>query len=244
MNRANPLRRALGVTLFALATQALAYPDKPVQYIIPFAPGGESDVTARLQAQVFSAKYRQEMIVLNKPGAGGALVWSQLNNMPGDGYTIAGVNLPHIVLQPLEPETQYKTREVLPGRPIDLDLKLLCDKAEARGCRSRMGDQDHAPKGLFPARREGLRYLFRCLVNRLDDGDIEEQLVHQSQNPAPDDVRAENPGEENYDRSDQDSQARNVTAEHTLGKGRRPGIEQIEQPGYDEDAGADGDEDE
>jgi tripartite-type tricarboxylate transporter receptor subunit TctC len=114
VNRANPLRRALGVTLFALATQALAYPDKPVQYIIPFAPGGESDVTARLQAQVFSAKYRQEMIVLNKPGAGGALVWSQLNNMPGDGYTIAGVNLPHIVLQPLEPETQYKTEDITP----------------------------------------------------------------------------------------------------------------------------------
>ena len=114
MNRANPLRRALGVTLVALATQALAYPDKPVQYIIPFAPGGESDVTARLQAQVFSAKYKQEMIVLNKPGAGGALVWSQLNNMPGDGYTIAGVNLPHIVLQPLEPETQYKTEDITP----------------------------------------------------------------------------------------------------------------------------------
>jgi tripartite-type tricarboxylate transporter receptor subunit TctC len=114
MTRATLLRRACGVAFFALATQALAYPDKPVQYIIPFAPGGESDVTARLQAQVFSAKYKQEMIVVNKPGAGGALVWSQLNNMPGDGYTIAGVNLPHIVLQPLEPETQYKTEDITP----------------------------------------------------------------------------------------------------------------------------------
>ena len=97
-----------------LAPVALAYPDKPVQYVIPFVPGGESDLVARLQAQVFSAKFKQEMIVVNKPGAGGALAWSQMNNMPGDGHTIVGVNLPHIVLQPLEPETQYKTEDITP----------------------------------------------------------------------------------------------------------------------------------
>ena len=96
-----------------LAAQA-AYPDKPVQYIIPFAPGGESDIAARFQQQVFKAKYNQDLIVSNKPGAGGALAWSQLNNMPGDGYTIMGVNLPHIVLQPLEPGTQFRTEDITP----------------------------------------------------------------------------------------------------------------------------------
>ena len=107
-------RRFAGLVMLVLAPIALAYPDKPVQYIIPFAPGGESDVAARLQAKVFSAKYKQEMIVINKAGAGGALAWSQMNNMPGDGHTIVGVNLPHIVLQPLEPETQYKTEDITP----------------------------------------------------------------------------------------------------------------------------------
>ena len=107
-------RWSAGIVGLAVAAIAFAYPDKPVQYIIPFAPGGESDIAARLQAQAFSAKYKQEMVVVNKAGAGGALVWSQLNNMPGDGYTIAGVNLPHIVLQPLEPETQYKTDDITP----------------------------------------------------------------------------------------------------------------------------------
>ena len=101
------------VALFAVPL-SLAYPDKPVQYVIPFAPGGESDVAARLQAQVFSAKFKQEMIVVNKPGAGGALAWSQLNAMPGDGHTVVGVNLPHIVLQPLEPGTQFKTEDITP----------------------------------------------------------------------------------------------------------------------------------
>ena len=109
-----PTRRFAAVLMLALAPLALAYPDKPVQYVIPFVPGGESDLVARLQAQVFSTKFKQEMIVVNKAGAGGALAWSQMNSMPGDGHTIVGVNLPHIVLQPLEPGTQFKTEDITP----------------------------------------------------------------------------------------------------------------------------------
>ena len=54
------------------------------------------------------------MIVVNKAGAGGGLAWSQMNSMPGDGYTIVGVNLPHIVLQPLEGNVNFKTEDVTP----------------------------------------------------------------------------------------------------------------------------------
>ena len=114
MNASTIARSLAGVVALALATAAVGYPDKPVQYIIPFAAGGESDIAARLQAQAFSEKYKKEMIVINKPGAGGALAWTQMNSMPGDGHTIVGVNLPHIVLQPLEPETQYKTEDITP----------------------------------------------------------------------------------------------------------------------------------
>jgi tripartite-type tricarboxylate transporter receptor subunit TctC len=114
MNTPAVARNIAGVVALALASVAGAYPDKPVQYIIPFAAGGESDIAARLQAQAFQIKYKQEMVVVNKPGAGGALAWSQMNNMPGDGHTIVGVNLPHIVLQPLEPETQFKTEDITP----------------------------------------------------------------------------------------------------------------------------------
>ncbi|HSN92821.1 MAG TPA: tripartite tricarboxylate transporter substrate binding protein [Anaeromyxobacteraceae bacterium] len=115
----NPRRLAgiaLGLASALAAGRASAggYPDKPVQYIIPFSAGGESDVAARLQAQLFSTKFKQEMIVVNKPGAGGALAWSQLNGMPGDGYTIMGTNVPHIILQPLEPNTPYKTEDITP----------------------------------------------------------------------------------------------------------------------------------
>jgi tripartite-type tricarboxylate transporter receptor subunit TctC len=82
------------------------------RYVIGFAPGGESDIVARLQQGVWRRKFSQELVIESKPGAGGALAWSQLNTMPGDGYTIMGTNLPHIVLQPLEGNVQYKTEDI------------------------------------------------------------------------------------------------------------------------------------
>ena len=114
MNASGVARIGAAIVFAVLATASAAYPDKPVQYIIPFAAAGESDVAARLQAQVFQAKYGKEMIVINKPGAGGALAWSQMNSMPGDGHTVIGVNLPHIVLQPLEPDASFKTEDITP----------------------------------------------------------------------------------------------------------------------------------
>jgi tripartite-type tricarboxylate transporter receptor subunit TctC len=99
-----------------VATSAVAqpasYPDKPVRYIVPFAPGGESDVGARFQQVVFRNKFKQELIIESKPGGGGALAWSQLNTFPGDGYTLVSTNLPHIILQPMEGQVQYKTEDI------------------------------------------------------------------------------------------------------------------------------------
>ena len=92
---------------------AADYPERSVQYLIPFAAGGESDVVARLQQHAFAQKFKQEMVVINRPGGGGALVWQQLNTLPGDGYTIAGINLPHVVLQPIEGTVSYKTDDLV-----------------------------------------------------------------------------------------------------------------------------------
>jgi tripartite-type tricarboxylate transporter receptor subunit TctC len=102
-----------GAVAASLALPArAAFPEKPIRYIIPFAPGGESDVAARLQQPVFRRKFGQELVIESKPGAGGALAWSQLNSLVGDGYTVMGTNLPHIVLQPLEGNVQYKTDDI------------------------------------------------------------------------------------------------------------------------------------
>lgn len=107
-------RASIATLVMMMGSAHAAYPDKAVQYIIPFTAGGESDYVARLQSEIFKNKYKQSMIVVNRPGAGGGLVWGQLNSLPADGYTIAGVNLPHIVLQPLEGSVTYKTEDIIP----------------------------------------------------------------------------------------------------------------------------------
>lgn len=86
--------------------------DKQIQYIIPFPAAGESDLVARIQSDIAIKKYNQPMIVLNRAGAGGATVWSQMNSYPADGTNIVGVNIPHIILQPLQEGTQFKTSDI------------------------------------------------------------------------------------------------------------------------------------
>src|SRR5258706_15126 len=114
MHRLRTILASLGVLAALASGAALAYPDKPVHYYIGFAAGGESDIAARFQQQVFRKKYSHEMLIEYKPGAGGGLAWAQLNGMPADGYSIMGVNLPTIVLQPMEGEVQYKTEDIAP----------------------------------------------------------------------------------------------------------------------------------
>ena len=91
------------------------YPSKPVTYIIPFNPGGESDVTARFQEPYFKEVTGQDVVIQYKPGAGGATAWAQLNGYAADGYTIMNVNFPHAILQPAIKEVGYQTDEVMPA---------------------------------------------------------------------------------------------------------------------------------
>ncbi|WP_026379453.1 tripartite tricarboxylate transporter substrate binding protein [Afifella pfennigii] len=107
---------ALGLGLTGLGGAALAqdFPEKPVEYIIPFGPGGESDISARLQQPFFKDKFGQDLVISYKEGGGGAVGWSQLNTMADDGYTIMGVNLPHIVIQPAQKDVGYTTDGLVP----------------------------------------------------------------------------------------------------------------------------------
>ena len=56
-----------------------------------------------------------ETIIQYKAGAGGGLMWGQMNNLPGDGLNVVGINLPHIVFQPIEGQVQYKTADITPA---------------------------------------------------------------------------------------------------------------------------------
>ncbi len=78
------------------------YPEKPITYIISFNPGGESDITARLQEPHLEKILGVPINVTHKPGGGGAVAWSEFQRTgTPDGYTLIGTNIPHIIGQPL-----------------------------------------------------------------------------------------------------------------------------------------------
>lgn len=123
MDHTQKLFLAIGLTLLTPLALAQANsagaaqicPEKNVQYFQAFPPGGESDLSARHQQMVLKKKCATiDTVVQYKAGAGGALMWGQMNQLPGDGLTVVGVNLPHIVFQPLEGQVQYKTSDVTP----------------------------------------------------------------------------------------------------------------------------------
>ena len=112
---------AVGLSLATLmphhaTAQAMpACPEKNVMYWQAFPPGGESDLSARHQQVVLKKKCAAiDTIIQYKAGAGGGLMWAQMNSLPGDGLNVVGINLPHIVFQPIEGEVQYKTADITP----------------------------------------------------------------------------------------------------------------------------------
>ena len=95
--------------------QTSACPTANLLYWQAFPPGGESDLSARHQALVLKKKCPAiETVVQYKAGAGGALLWGQTNTLPADGANVVGINLPHMVLQPMEGNVAYKTEDVAP----------------------------------------------------------------------------------------------------------------------------------
>jgi tripartite-type tricarboxylate transporter receptor subunit TctC len=72
------------------------YPDRPVQVIVGFSAGGGMDATIRTIAPTLEKILGQPVVVINKPGAGGALAWTEVARSKPDGYTLGSVNYPAI----------------------------------------------------------------------------------------------------------------------------------------------------
>ncbi|MBO8127294.1 MAG: tripartite tricarboxylate transporter substrate binding protein [Firmicutes bacterium] len=105
----------LGLAVFSPALWAADYPKKPITYIIPFNPGGQSDLEARRQQPLLEKILGVSVVITYKAGGGGSVGWTELVNSPPDGYTIAGNNIPHIILQPLQRENAgYQTADLEP----------------------------------------------------------------------------------------------------------------------------------
>jgi tripartite-type tricarboxylate transporter receptor subunit TctC len=107
------LHLAIPLMLCGLApvvnADAAAFPDHPVRLIVPFAPGGASDVVARIIGKKLTQTLGQPVVVYNRPGAGGTIGIDFTARAPADGYTITLVN----AIQ------QTSSKEMYPGLPYD-----------------------------------------------------------------------------------------------------------------------------
>jgi len=87
--RNKALAGAVALGLASMTPPALAFPDGPIQFTIPFGAGGGADIEGRLLAREMSKVLGVPLAVVNKPGGGGAITYTFITNSKPDGYTIA-----------------------------------------------------------------------------------------------------------------------------------------------------------
>lgn len=94
--------------LWAASVPAQGFPEKPIRVIVPYAPGGATDVTARVLAGEMSTRLGQQVIVENRPGVAGAIGAGYVASQPADGYTLLFGGAGNVTLRPLmDPNLQY-----------------------------------------------------------------------------------------------------------------------------------------
>jgi len=125
-------RRTFGLFAFSAALSAVpqicaaqetAWPTRPVRIIVPFAAGGTADVLARLVGERLTARWGQQVVVENRPGAGGNIGAEQVARAPGDGYTLLlgtiGIHAASSIYTrlPYNPDTELAPVTVLAEMP-------------------------------------------------------------------------------------------------------------------------------
>jgi tripartite-type tricarboxylate transporter receptor subunit TctC len=110
MSVASRLRRALSCIAMAIigtAAAQTAYPTRPIRVIVPYPPGGITDVTTRIVSQEIGRTFSQNVIVDNRPGANSILGVELVASATPDGYTLASVIAAHAANQTLYPKLPY-----------------------------------------------------------------------------------------------------------------------------------------
>ena len=140
MRRRAALQGLGGLSLAALAVPALAqagWPNKPIRYIVPFAPGGTTDILARALAPELSKAFGQSFVVENRAGAGGNIGADLVAKAAPDGYTLLmgtlgtqSINKWLYTKMPFDPQKDFVPITLVAGVPNVMVLNA--EKAAAR----------------------------------------------------------------------------------------------------------------
>ncbi len=128
-------RRSLVVGAAALAAapaRADAFPSKPIRWVIPFAPGGNYDVTSRLVAEPMGKLLGQTVLIDNRPGAGGVVGLEAVANAPADGYTIVMASFTVAYVAPIFAGKQQMLQVLSPVSILTTAPTLIVTRADSR----------------------------------------------------------------------------------------------------------------
>lgn len=111
---------------FMPAAHAADYPDKPIHLIVPYGPGGASDIFARLIGKDLTERLGQPVVVENRPGAGGSAGAAYVAKSKPDGYTMLLSDIAVFAISPqLYPNLPYKKDDLVPVINIGVSPQLL-----------------------------------------------------------------------------------------------------------------------
>jgi tripartite-type tricarboxylate transporter receptor subunit TctC len=106
-------------------TPAGEYPAKPIRILVGFTPGGGPDITARYLAQKLTEEFKQQVIVDNRPGAGGTIAANLTATANPDGYTLLSVSSAHAVAPAIYEKLPYDARRDLMGISLSAVSKYV-----------------------------------------------------------------------------------------------------------------------
>ncbi|MEI2415883.1 tripartite tricarboxylate transporter substrate binding protein [Orrella sp. JC864] len=102
---------AAGAMVLAAAPAAAQWPERPVELLVGFAAGGGTDLTARTLATFLEKELGGPVVVVNKPGASGALALGMVARARPDGYTLGMTNMPGLLTLPIERDAGFTAQD-------------------------------------------------------------------------------------------------------------------------------------
>lgn len=174
------LRTAIAATLISAAGLAhaadpLKFPEQPVKLVVVYQAGGANDIVARVLAEHMSTTLGKPVMIVNKPGAAGAIGAQFVVNSPADGYTVLMGGAPLVVARALykKPAVDFRDSLATVGKAVTLNLAVVARKAfPADSFKQVVEMEKKNPGGVTMAITASTYELYFARINALAGTDI------------------------------------------------------------------------